>query len=446
MQGIPRALLFGATVSLVAADALAQGVIRGTVVDSLRGGVEVADAEVVLRGAGQRVRTDARGRFEFRDLPAGEHTLAFHARWLDSLGLPALERTVRIPASGAVVHVALATPPRERFEQALCGAPLAQGQGVLLGDVVGAPDGRPLGGLSISARWTETHLGPQRLDRFLVATVDTTTASGQFVLCGVPTDAEVALRAGDAMLGTEELLVGMDGANVRRRDLVVAAAEPALRVSGRVVGPTGTPLAGVSVLAAGDSSRRAVSDAEGRFTLVGLARRSSQLLLRAVGHEPAVVDLDPHSEALEVPEVSLRRAARELAMVTVTGAPMSVRRLEFEERRKFNPGGRFLTDEDLAKLPVVTLNAVVERVARSSTDGGFFRLEFNGEPCHPLIFVDGLRAGRSFDSEMRFRGIYPEEQARWLQLAKRIEVYRAAFAPPQFNDFEGCGALVIWTR
>ncbi len=57
-------------------------------------------------------------------------------------------------------------------------------------------------------------------------------------------------------------------------------------------------------------------------------------------------------------------------------------------------------------------------------------------PCDPRFFVDGWDLGPLdvLDQEM------------YLRHAKRIEVYRAAFAPAQFNDFAGCGAVVVWTR
>ncbi len=421
----------------------AQGVVRGTVFDSLRSMASVAGAEVVLVGSGRRTTTDRRGRFEFSDVAAGEHTVAFHAPWLDSLGLPALERRISVGSDRRPVEVVLATPKLGDFQRVRCGAELEAGQGILLGDVWAA-DGRPRPSIPVAARWTETRIGQGQLDRALVATVDTTTASGMFILCGVPRDAEVSMRVGEDDAASGELLVSLDGLPVRRRDVVIGGTEATIIVRGLVRAPNGTPLANVAVSVIGDSARRAVTDVQGRFTIAGMPQRSTQIVLRAIGYQPELAAIDPLRGEVELPDVTLRRAAREIATVTVTGAPMTVRRLEFEQRRMYNPGGRFLTDEDLARLPVVTFNAVRERVARSSVDEGSFKLERNGAPCSPMNYVDGQRVGRVRGRDQK-GNLEGGEQAEWFQRAKRIEIYRAAFAPAQFTDFDGCGAVVIWT-
>lgn len=444
MQGIARALLVGAAVWLVAAEASAQGVIRGTLVDSLRGGAPVANADVALLGLGRRVRSDAAGRFEFRDVPAGDHEVAVHGPWLDSLALPPLRQRVRVDSPGPAARVALATPARSEYARARCGFELDETQGILHGEVSDA-EGRPLDGVLVSARWTETHLGAQQLDRFVVGTADTSTASGMFQLCGVPPDAAVTVVAGDSSRRTDELLVEMSGTFVRRRDLRLGGPDDRVRVVGRVLGPDGGALQGAIVQIAGDSARLVLTDASGRFALSALPVRSTQLRVRAVGHEPTLLDLDPHAGDVEIPDVAMRRAARELSRVTVTSEVMARRRLEFDQRRMYNPGGRFIPDEELAKLPVITATAVAAMVHRSRAVGNSIMLEFNGEFCHPLIFVDGMRIGRlPWKHEKGNLDAY--EVARWLQLAKRIEMYRAAFAPAQYVDFAGCGAILIWTE
>ena len=51
------------------------------------------------------------------------------------------------------------------------------------------------------------------------------------------------------------------------------------------------------------------------------------------------------------------------------------------------------------------------------------------------IFIDGVN----------FRDINVDEENSFLRMAKRVEFYTANNAPPQFNDFAGCGSVVIWT-
>ncbi len=59
--------------------------------------------------------------------------------------------------------------------------------------------------------------------------------------------------------------------------------------------------------------------------------------------------------------------------------------------------------------------------------------------CEPRFFHDGQDVGKLNQQLIT-------EQMDLLQRAKRIEIYSAAEAPPQFNDFDGCGAVVGWAR
>lgn len=173
--------------------------------------------------------------------------------------------------------------------------------------------------------------------------------------------------------------------------------------------------------------------------------RTSQLLIRAVGYapqerliEPAAA-ISPEGAALRLGDIRLR-SLQELGVVEITGTPMTKERLAFEERRKFNFQGTFIDDEELARMPVVTTQFLAGRVHRAALDHGVFKLQRGASLgglsyCKPRTYLDGV--DESF-------GILDLEVV--LKNAKRIEVYRAAFTPPQYTDFDGCGALVIWTR
>jgi hypothetical protein len=39
-----------------------------------------------------------------------------------------------------------------------------------------------------------------------------------------------------------------------------------------------------------------------------------------------------------------------------------------------------------------------------------------------------------------------DEMAQLLREAKRLEIYGAAWAPIEFQDPDGCGVILIWTR
>lgn len=432
MLGVTLALVLGA-----ASTAAAQATVRGTLVDSLRAGGPVAGAEVVLMGAQRRATTERGGRFEFTDLPAGRYTVAYWAPWLDSLGLPALQREVQVRGSRTEI-VTLSTPSRATVQRAVCGDVLSDDQGILIGEVRDG-EGNPGAGVGVFARWLETVISGNEVAQGTMAAADTASASGSYVLCGVPLDAEFTLKAVAAGgVGSGEVLVKAT-ASIARRDLIVGAPGSTLRVTGRVVRENGDPIEGATVLIAGDTAQGARSDSAGRFTLPAMARRSSQLIVRSLGYVPVVRDVNPYDTQLELDDVALEVAPRELATVTVTGQAMTAAQAQFETRKARASGGVFVDDEQLAKLGVPSSSNVATfnpRIAVQQTrNGPMMMMRRGSEFCRPRFFIDG------YD----FRDITADEENSFLRVAKRVEMYTANNAPQQFNDFNGCGSIVIWT-
>lgn len=415
----------------------AQGSIRGSVIDSLRSGGPVEGAQVVLMGANRRTVTEQGGRFEFSDLPAGTYTVAYWAPWLDSLGLPALQRQVQVRGSRAE-SVTLSTPSRATVQRAVCGDVLTDEQGILIGEVRDG-DGNPGVGVGVFARWLETIIQGREVAQGTMAAADTATASGSYVLCGVPLDAEFTLRAvGAGGVGSGELLVKA-GASIARRDIIVGSPGATLRITGRVVRENGEPIAGATVLVAGDSGQSFRADEDGRFVIPATARRSSQLIVRSLGYVPLVRAVDPFDAQLDLDEVTLEVAPRELATVTITGRPMTAAQAQFETRRQRSAGGVFVDEGELQKMGVISSNTVGQtnpRVAVQQTPRGPMMMMRRGsEFCRPRFFIDG------YD----FRDITADEENSFLRVAKRVEMYTANNAPTEFNDFNGCGSIVIWT-
>lgn len=440
----------------------AQQVIRGTLFDSLRTGAPVSGAEVVLFGTGRRDTTDAQGRFSFANLRPGTHSVGYWAPWLDSLAVPALRAIVNVPTSGASAEWALATPSRATAQQSLCGATLESGQSIVLGEVRDIAR-RPAAGVPVQAWWGETLLGVGQLERRTLATATNTDALGMYAICGVPHGAELQLYAEVAVrppqasdeASTSEPLAGATAsramsatlavlidAAILRQDLTVGPADADLVVSGRLVGTDSVALGGAIVMLRSDTLVATRSGADGQFRL-RVPARSAQLLVRAVGYAPQERLLEPVAGAARMSsEIQLRdivlTSLQELGAVEITGVPMSERRLAFEERRKLSFQGTFLDDEELARIPMVTPEILAGRVHRSALYRGSFRLQRGASLgglsyCSPRIFIEGVDEGAI---------VYDLREI--LKIAKRIEVYRAAFAPPRFTDYDGCGALVIW--
>lgn len=436
-----RVQLAALTLVVAGPIANAQGSVRGTVHDSLRTGRPVAAAEVVLLGSNRRTTTDERGRFEFADAPAGDVTVAFWAPWLDSLALPPLQATVRSgPAS-----VMLATPSLRSYQLAVCGTTLSESEGILIGELR-APDGSPLEGVAVGARWHETLLGIGQIERRLRAALDTANASGFFALCGVPADAEFAVVAGNDLLATGEIVLGLGNSPVMRRDLTAAPAGVVATVRGRLVGPDSQPLAGATVAATGDTAIRARTDADGRFVLTGVPRRSMQLVARAIGFIPTLQSLEPLGDEVDLDDMLVPRLPQALATVTVTGRPMTLAQLEFDTR-KARGIGQFVDEEELSKLPMVNASNLASMMQGVRAVGSgrnrrvmLQRLSFGGgstsTACAPRWFEDGAQTG----------ALDAQDEEALLARAKRIEVYSAAEAPARYNDFDGCGVVLIWTR
>lgn len=425
------------SVSALSSPAAAQATLRGVLIDSLRSGGPVEGASVVLMGANRRATTERGGHFEFSDLAPGQYTVAYWAPWLDSLGLPALQRQVELRGSRTET-ITLSTPSPATVQRAVCGDVLSDEQGILIGEVRDS-DGNPGAGVGVFARWLETVIQGREVAQGTMAAADTATAAGSYVLCGVPLNDEFTLRAvGARGVGSGELLVKA-GASIARRDIVVGAAGATLRVTGRVVRENGEPIAGATVLVAGDSSQSVRSDSSGRFALPAMARRSSQLIVRSLGYVPLVRSIDPFDSQLDLDDVPLEVAPRELATVTITGEAMTASQAQFEARRERAAGGVFVDEARLKELGVVSsvnIATTNPRVAVQNTrNGPMLMMRRGSEFCRPRFFIDG------YD----FRDITADEENSFLRVAKRVEMYTANNAPSQFNDFNGCGAIVIWT-
>ncbi len=435
-----------ATVGILGAAARpsrAQVIIRGTLVDSLRGG-PVPGATIQLLGAAQSATTDRAGRFQFDAVGPGPWRLGYWAPWLDSLGLPAIERRLPTQTSGTI-DVALATPSLATLQRTRCGTTLLEGQGVLLGEIRRA-DGASIARAGVSGRWEETRLGRGMLERSPMATVDSTSSDGMFFLCGVPVGSEITVRATAGDQGRSGEVVVRVGRTVQRRDLTIAPPTLTARLRGRVLNEAGAPIALAAIVPLGDSLLSARTDSTGAFTLEAWPRRSSQLLVRALGFEPRTLDIEPTEAVVDLDTLQLSRIPPQLAAVLVEGRQVSVEELEFDARRRLGLGTH-LGDKELARLPIISVDAVGNMIPRAQVIGNAFTRQIvfrrvtmtagtMSQFCSPQFWIDGVNV----------RNLEPDEQSLYIRSAKRIEAYVANVAPPRFTDFNGCGSVVIWTR
>lgn len=451
MRRTPIAL--ACMLALASAEGAAQAFIRGTLTDSLRGNAPVVGVDVEVEGRDLSATTDRRGRFAFPRLEPGSYRVVFRGARLDTLGIAQLATTARITGRG-VVDVALAIPSARWFEQELCGRGLDAG-GILRGSIVDRR-GDYRAGAEVMAVWDEPALRGRELVMETRVVTDTTDDVGGYTLCGVPMASKGVLRAAVGELRSGDIVFDLDGDPVIRRDLRLGDARETAVVVGRVVGRR---VRGANVELWGDTLRSVATDANGRFRLTEVPRRSGQLYVRAIGQSPRLIPIDPLGEVLDIGEVVLDDLPVALQPMTIRERMLARERLEFEERRK-GATGVFFDSTFLASLPRVTARALAVEspllragAVRSGRDAlgevvllRNSTLQGGSTECYPRVYLNGT----SQNSQRPIGGgegmITGDYMAQMLRTAKRIEVYQAAFAPAEFPDPEGCGSLVIWTR
>lgn len=430
---------------------------------------------------------DAHGRARVDSLPAGPWMLtARHAR-LDTLGVGsvAVPFTVR---AGRSVTVRAAVPSVGTLVARVCGSAATPGTGFLFGTVrravrtsaspraATAGSALPLSALPLSAgqvtaQWPDLRIETGRVERTIVTTDVPVGDNGRYVLCGVPAETIVRLRAVGAEGASGVATFTSPATGIVPRDLVLGRADTVvttpsgtqapedsglvdivLRGAGGVRGMVqtvdGRPLANafVGLSATGLETR---TDDAGRFLLAATPTGTWTLAVQALGYAPRQqsVDLTPSDTVALV--VALVRAqgmdtvrVRAEAMArTVLGRNLAA----FDERRKIG-FGKFLTQEDFAKaegrnmLDVLTSRIPGVRIAgtdRRRLVSSRGAVSLSQRECPIRVIFDGSPDAAPLDLD----SIQPSTIAA-------AEYYTPATLPQQFN-FRGnapCGTLLLWSR
>jgi hypothetical protein len=423
--------------------------VRGVVVDSLRGGAPVAEADVRVIGTSRRTFADSLGRFEFDSLPTGELALSW---WDIGHNVLRLSPPVATTRDGDVVMIA--SPSPRVFGAAVCGDTLPTGTGVIIGEVRDAM-GRVRGGAEVAGRWNLIRVSEQQNDIERREAKATTDSTGRYALCGVPINPGVSneggvltLLQGDveleaALIGGMKsglLTVALEGAGAARRDIVVGFALPD-PLEGRVIDADGAAIPNATVMLLGTEAIAVRTDSTGEFALPGMLRGSLEVVVRALGYLPQRRALDPVGGRFTLGNVKLEKIPQQLDASVIVGQRMDTRRGGFNNRRETRRG-TFLDEETLSRMPI-TLNAIKSRIPRAQLAGrpgdqSLFIEYLSGMGsglCAPIWYVDGTE----------YRNVFGAEQLMILTRAKMIEVYRAWDAPPEFMDPNGCGSVVVWT-
>jgi hypothetical protein len=428
--------------------------------------------------------TDSLGAYRIERVPAGSYLVTFFHPALDSLGLLASVRRVRV-ADDSLVRLDFGIPSARTVRAVLCPlVPASDSSGLLIGHVRDADTGAPLTGSSVVVTWHElvidTHgVRPQQEQR-----TGQSNGDGLYAICGVPTDAAVRARAerGAAASGFIEIRVTPWG--LLQRDfgigspdsMTVAAATVAAatvaaradtaashtlapaddavprrgtaRLEGMVRSASGDPMPDAQLLVRG-SVERTTSDAQGHFVLSNLPPGTFTLETRRLGFAPKRVAVDLASHRTTTVAVTLDKEVSVLDRVTVYGKAQrhNARLTEFLQRSRAGLG-HFVTPGDIEKSNAIYLSDLFYRVpgVQVIPVGAFgHALVVRGghtsmAACQPVIYVDGLRMFVDSDGNIDDL-VFPEDVAA-------VEMYNGPAETP--SEFSGtgndCGVAVIWTK
>src|SRR5918996_917514 len=171
------------------------GSVRDSTTDKALVGAVVQIALTEAIRTARSTRTDDRGRFRFDSIVPGEYFATFFHPAVDSLGVQAPVRRVRLGARDPD-RLDLAIPSVERVITALCpGTQSSDSSAVLVGEVRDADTGQPLADATVLGYWVDFIIDREGL-RTVPQGVRTSAGSeGTFALCHLPAGGQVAVQA-----------------------------------------------------------------------------------------------------------------------------------------------------------------------------------------------------------------------------------------------------------
>ena len=450
--GLPAALAAQARVSGVVVDSLTMRRLQNATVQLV---------PVGGTGAGRKATTDARGAFEFTDVPLGSYLIGFFHPKLDSLGLTSETKQIDLHVNQPF-ETQLSIASGRTLGKMVCGASFVSADaGLVMGFARKVHSAIPIGGATLSAKWADVVIEKGSVRRTISSVAGTANATGWFALCGVPVGVPVIVQAaaGADSSGQVELTVP-NAVGYLGRDLVVApvsrmagsssdsASEPTDltgtgRMRGKVLGSNQRPLRDARVTVRGTVART-TSNADGEFSLGGLPLGTHTMEVRAIGFSPANVPVDIVSGLAENAEVELTPVAVTLDTIRVSAQRVyASRRLMEVERRSRSGMGHILNANEINKRNPWTLTDLLRtmpgiRMTPGKFMGYVVRMR---EPhgmgfCAPSVIVDNIR--------MTIDDDFPLDQLVPMEEINTVEVY-TNMVPGEFFNPNNCGVIAVTT-
>jgi hypothetical protein len=461
------AFLLSSSAEVVGAQGLTPGRLEGTVTDSVSSG-PLADAVVTTVRLDATPSTpllttsDRRGRFVFHGLPPGRYSVRFASGLLDSLEFGITPVIVTVPV-GSFVRADLATPSGATLRAAACpGAGLAKWTGALLGAVTDASTGRPLANAELTVSWSELAVDSTVRDltpKPRSARV-TTSANGQYRLCGLPTDEQLDMRIQHGeRVGRARTMTVPDAQGVLVRNLSFtaepasaerpAAASPgpqrarvgSASIVGRITRSDGAPVVGAQVRIV-NSVSTARTDEHGDYSLLGVPEGAHELEARRLGYGILRRPVEVRGDATVRENVIMERVVS-LDSVKVVARP--VRFAEFERNRVRYPGGIFLDEDEMARRGYRTLPLMVSSTSGFRTvalpRGRIGVQSVHQRRCQEFSGPERLPALNLVVDNMEFVDVVEVQFPRVVAM----EIYENGEKAP-WKYARACSVIVLWTR
>ncbi|HEX6317210.1 MAG TPA: carboxypeptidase regulatory-like domain-containing protein [Gemmatimonadaceae bacterium] len=451
------------------------GSLLGTVFDSVRN-APLVGATVFLLGTPRIGLTNERGLFTVDSVPPGKHKVHVAHELLDSLGISMVTDSFEV-APGERKVLELGVPSGETLVVLSC-APATRrlGPSAIIGRLLDADTDQPVAGARVSFAWSELSLaaGLKRVPKVLGATAN---QDGVFRICGVPSEVEGTLQAERGGITTAEIKVTfigqplvIQGLRIGNANTVAKADVDTSQVSapgravgeqrfsavnyqkgqailrGKVVNANGVPIANARVEVEGTNAR-ALTNAEGAFSLAELPSGTQSVVARQLGFAPVSQAVDLSTREVANTVITMSQPVQMLDPVVVRAeSDMGLENIGFVERRR-GMSGTFMDAEEIMKrgpnmltdvfrtvpslrvVPVSPYDYAVESARGNMLGGSCVKYWLDGTPYDPVFPGDVDRM------------IPPYNIAA-------IEVYQGSTVPIQFTsaNASNCAVIVIWSK
>ena len=457
------------------------GLLSGVVWDSI-GNQPLEGASVFLSGTSHHSLTDSAGRFLMDDLREGVFKAAFSHPLLDSLGVypPGVEVEITLDEA---TDVRLSIPSSETILAASCRVEEENaGTSALVGTVRSSEAEHPVPGATVAVWWT---VGEEPDPPVPESAQTTTDVEGRYVLCGLPSNRSLDVRASFLEYEGSTIRVQAEADSHRVMDLELGlpphilsfrtsaagldAAGGTQGIQGRILEPgTDEPVRmaevvlrqtpGRIVLAGVTNERgffRIASPQPGTFTFYATALGYAEVQADSVGIAPG---------RFTVLEVEMAPAPLGLdPLVVVAGS--RVFRLEvhgFYDRAE-QGFGHYITPEDIEARPPSNMGDLFGRLPGIQYGRSMFEtrmlMKRPGVPvplwtggdvgmCEPMLYVDGFQAfPPRLKNDPSARGLLIADFVHLADITA-VEVYtRASSIPLRYGGSRGdCGVVLIWTK